>query len=891
MKIQKRGVFILMLMISLVNVVFGSDRTVETLTNENLTLSEAGELHITSSTTPFSNSTINITSEDAWVFFDNIKPSKVIASYLGSISVNGNSLVNGSNARVAIYAHGTVVMAHGASFKPLTVYAEAEMEGASMQCETQTYYNNLGSFDKTIESFVLKRGYMATFAVNADGSGYSRVFIADEEDLVFNTMPEILQNSVSFIRVFKHQWVTKKGKAGWDPHMLDGTCYYDWNIGGSSSNDVEYAAIRQNGGWPSWDAINSKDGITHLLGFNEPDRPDQSNMTMEAMIAQWPSFMKSGLRIGSPAWSSEWNSVPEGGNLFTFMETCDALNYRVDFVALHCYWVKSPQQWYNDLKYIHERTGRPLWITEWNNGANWTTESWPAGNRDYNDANAQKQLNDMIGILNVLDTASFVERYFIYDWVEDCRAMILGGGLTLAGEYYHDNPSDIAYDSKHNVIPKWTFQDINLEYTYNLKSNSFTLNWEDPNGGLSKAYVIDQKVGTGDFEEVITLENDNSGTSEYTIPASSDIAGEVQFRIRARLSSGSFKPSNTVSVYLTSKEDIMEIGKLTYNNSGYNTCLFSGQFSTTPSVVMGATSFNNQLVNAVPRIYPLLPYYCEFSIQPFDYVDETNFKETEEIGIMAIAPGVYDAGGVEVQANRVSNIKGYWVDVTFEQEFSSVPVVVATQYSKKNSSSMAIAIKNVTTTGFQVKLKAESATTILSENISYVAATQGTGMLDKKRITVARTTSTLANVARYDESYSKPVIFAALQTANDELTSVVRVFNRESFHYYYLYKKEAVASGTSISPDEFGYLIFDIADGQTSAEKLTTAEFEMYPNPAKEVLNFNFEKNTYVEVLSMTGQRLIVGEVKDQLNISNLESGNYLIKVEGMGIKKLVVLP
>lgn len=130
------------------------------------------------------------------------------------------------------------------------------------------------------------------------------------------------------------------------------------------------------------------------------------------------------------------------------------MNYRVDFVALHCYWGgKSPQNWYNDLKYIHERTGRPLWITEWNNGANWTTEWWPDASKAYTDANARKQLNDLKGILQVLDTASFVERYFIYDWVQDCRAMVLNGQLTLAGAYYSANKSQIAYNGNREVVP------------------------------------------------------------------------------------------------------------------------------------------------------------------------------------------------------------------------------------------------------------------------------------------------------------------------------------------------------------------------------------------------------------------------------------------------------
>jgi hypothetical protein len=337
--------------------------TVASLQDQQVIISGPKELHITNSEDAMVNSTVSLNHEDAWLFFDNIKPSDVSDSYIQYVKVNGSAFINGINGRMAIYSHGTVLMPHPAGYKPLTVYTDDDLTGDSLQLTIHTYYNNLGSFENAIKSFKLKRGYMATFATSTDGSGYSRVFIADNEDLEFSIMPVELYGTVSFIRVFKHQWVNKKGKAGWDPHEINATSYYDWNIGGSSSVDVEYVPIRQNGGWPSWTSINEKQNVSHLLGFNEPDRPDQANMTFQEMINIWPGMMQSGLRIGSPAWSNPWGG--NGGTLFDFINKCDELNYRVDFVALHCYWGgKSPINWYNDLKYIYEATGRPLWITE-----------------------------------------------------------------------------------------------------------------------------------------------------------------------------------------------------------------------------------------------------------------------------------------------------------------------------------------------------------------------------------------------------------------------------------------------------------------------------------------------------------------------------------------------
>ena len=50
---------------------------------------------------------------------------------------------------------------------------------------------------------------MATLAVNEDGTGNSKVFIASE-DLAVHSLPIELDNAVSFIKVIPWNWVSKK---------------------------------------------------------------------------------------------------------------------------------------------------------------------------------------------------------------------------------------------------------------------------------------------------------------------------------------------------------------------------------------------------------------------------------------------------------------------------------------------------------------------------------------------------------------------------------------------------------------------------------------------------------------------------------------------------------
>ena len=197
------------------------------------------------------------------------------------------------NVRIAQWGEGTVIIPYGNETmnNAITVFDEENCTGNSLSVAVNAYNNNLGEWDNKIKSFILKKGFSATLANNSDGTGFSRVFIASEEDMIVNTLPEGLvteeadsRSFVSFVRVFKWEWVGKKGWSGvvyesasWKP-----SCFYDWNFNGNTSlSDSEYTPMRHNLGWPSFSDINSVNNVSHLLGLNEPDRPDQSDATLE----------------------------------------------------------------------------------------------------------------------------------------------------------------------------------------------------------------------------------------------------------------------------------------------------------------------------------------------------------------------------------------------------------------------------------------------------------------------------------------------------------------------------------------------------------------------------------------------------------------------------------
>ena len=411
--------------------------------NTIIVVEDNSELHIEAETNVLANSLVLLSGSDSWLYLDNIRPSDVVNDYVGQVIVNGAVGEHGVNLRVAKYAHGTVIVPHGADFNGLTVFADALFEGGALELESYTYHRGsttLSDMNDQITSFKLKHGYMATFAENEDGTGSSKVYVAEAKDIVIPILPDELNDKVSFIRVFPWSWVTKKGYSGGGSgaDLLNSGWNYDWGAGPVSTLNREYVPMRHNKNWAPFSSINNKSGSTHLLGFNEPERDDQADMTVEEALDLWPRLMESGLRLGSPA--------PSDGGLnwlYSFMDQANALGYRVDFVAMHWYLGgKTVQEYYNRLRDVHERTGGlPIWITEWNNGANWTNNCCGVPTL----AEQEAWVRDAIFML---DTTSFVERYAFYEWVGSTRTLITDystPSFNPAGEVYRDNRSELAY--------------------------------------------------------------------------------------------------------------------------------------------------------------------------------------------------------------------------------------------------------------------------------------------------------------------------------------------------------------------------------------------------------------------------------------------------------------
>ena len=489
------------------------------LTNETVEIYGKSELHITGSGTPISGCTIDMHSVDAWVFLPEVKPSDA-AGLLGQFRVDGAGAALGSNVRVVQHGQGAVIIPHPADFAPLTVYEGENFSGESMGLTPYTQYDTetLGRMAGRFSSLILKRGYTATFAANPDGSGLSRNIVAAEGDLEIGAVSDWMNNGVNFVRVFPWRWTGKKGSCDVSPTALNADWHYNWSISKTSTLDWEYAGIRQTRYWPSLTQDWDYRGINHLSGFNEPGNSVEdayeslNNGSVSTAVSAWSDLLATGLRVGSPA-------NTDGGRswLYSFIDGCDAAGKRVDYVAIHYYVGISDNYWtqgavdqlYNFLKAVYDEVKRPIWLTEFNNGANWSTTPDPTTGQNKTIIEA---------MINMMDETPWIERYAIYSNVEWTRDTHYDdGALTPMGQMYKDHKAPIGYVQavkKHRSSVASYYFDGDCSDASGCGNNGMPVNVpEFAEGKHGQALVLD---GTRNY---VHLPGDIASSSSFSFAA------------------------------------------------------------------------------------------------------------------------------------------------------------------------------------------------------------------------------------------------------------------------------------------------------------------------------------------------------------------------------------
>jgi len=414
--------------------------TADFLKNATTTLSGDSKLYLINAN-PFDAATnLNITSNDAWIFATNLNAATAVTSHIPRIKLNGNALVDMTNTRISQYYYGCAIAAYSSTLAPLRVFDASNLNGTYTDIAVQTIKSGTGipsNLNNRIISFKLKKGYMATFAVNDDGTGMSKVYIASESDLVVNALPSALSGKVSFIRVLPWIWVNKKGTGG-DVANPRGAWFYNWGMAVNSSMDREYAPMAW--GKSSLDlptertTLINKRKITHIMSFNEADNcNDQSGQYGQLCVhdtaaINHKNLMKTGLRIVSPSCreSEELQWLKSVNNLMVPAGT------RMDVIGMHWYdWggLNSASdansiftRFKNKVIACYNYYKMPIWITEFNANKNRL--------RATQDAFLQLALP-------WLEATPYVERYAYFQPDGGNGSFVdAGGNLTTTGNIY-----------------------------------------------------------------------------------------------------------------------------------------------------------------------------------------------------------------------------------------------------------------------------------------------------------------------------------------------------------------------------------------------------------------------------------------------------------------------
>jgi hypothetical protein len=143
-------------------------------------------------------------------------------------------------------------------------------------------------------------------------------------------------------------------------------------------------------------------GYKTVLAFNEPNKTDQANMTVDEAIALWPTLTANpNIRVSSPAVSDDGRAW-----LVNFMTQVKAKGLRVDFIAMHWYGWNAGSCTAGQLE------GAINWASQWNLPV-WITEFGCMGSSNPDD---QTLINFFNSAVPMIKKHTLVERYAWYPW-------------------------------------------------------------------------------------------------------------------------------------------------------------------------------------------------------------------------------------------------------------------------------------------------------------------------------------------------------------------------------------------------------------------------------------------------------------------------------------------
>jgi len=597
--------------------------------------------YVVTSATPFdANGVINILNTDhAVLILNGVKPSQAIQLLAAHVKINGQMARNNVNCQVKMHNLGTIIMPYASTMKPLTVYSGQNFEGEAVNAfgleNSGGYMNTLteAKLNNRIRSFKLKRGYMVTFSTQASGRGYSRCFIAADEDLEVSVMPAILDRTITSYRVFKWYDAGKRQLANDlnTTHMdtLNVQSSYTWSQGHDLSPNYECVPNHIYEDYPSSAAIGSATWSPHSKNNNEPlNSSDDHPQDLATILNNWQNMMRTGMRLCTPAsWdgSDYWNAT---GFLAQFLDSIDARGWRCDIIDLHCYWAEGS---FGNIANWVNKYHRPVWISEWCWGASWNS------NGAFANGVTENQVRDALErICARLNGYDYVERYFYWNGERDPSRLLKyvknsedkdSLVLTPAGVMYRNLDSGLAYNAKYDFVPKTPpmYDPTGLIVSFDKTTMAATLTWHDYNGEYNQTMVVERQM-PGSRNWVLVAEVERQETeADYTYEHAEAVGGS-NYRIRVVDANGKERMTRTVmaaSDDLKAGDAVQVNGAMKYLGGNL---LYNGDFE------LGTAGWTNGLDEPIGQPY--------FQVVPLGGVDATAYLQAYGDGSLNTAEAV-----------------------------------------------------------------------------------------------------------------------------------------------------------------------------------------------------------------------------------------------------------
>lgn len=149
-----------------------------------------------------------------------------------------------------------------------------------------------------------------------------------------------------------------------------------------------------------------------------------------------------------------------------------------------------------------------------------------------------------------------------------------------------------------------------------------------------------------------------------------------------------------------------------------------------PIVVAGPLSYMGRQPAGV-RIRKVTPTGFQVRVQEWNFQDGVHAKERVSYLAMKRGRTVLSNGAI-VLAGRVGVRGGGFQTKIFAQPFNRTPIMIATVVTNKETDAVAIQIQNVTTTGFQIRLREQQANaqSHVVETVHFIAWEPGIGMIN-----------------------------------------------------------------------------------------------------------------------------------------------------------------